>query len=142
MDLLGHGRVLTIDVLDREGRPQHDRVTYLTGSSTDPEIVERVQREAEGASPVMVILDSDHARDHVLAELRAYAPLVTPGSYLVVEDTNINGRPIGRELGPGPHEAVDTFLSEAPGFARDVSREKFFLTFNPGGFLRRLDGRG
>src|SRR4051794_4393035 len=94
MDLLGRGRVVTVDVVERPNLPQHDRITYLTGSSTDPAIVERVRREAETAATVMVILDSDHARDHVLDELRAYASLVTPGSYLVVEDTNINGRPV------------------------------------------------
>lgn len=139
MDLLGHGRVLSIDIAEREHRPRHDRITYITGSSTDPEIVERARSEAHGASPVMVILDSDHSRDHVYEELRAYASIVTPGSYLVVEDTNINGRPVERSLGPGPHEAVEHFLRDEPMFARDASREKFFLTFNPGGFLRRLE---
>jgi cephalosporin hydroxylase len=137
MDMLGRGRVLTIDIVEREGRPSNERISYVTGSSTDPKIVEAVRREANGASPVMVVLDSDHSRDHVLAELQAYAPLVTEGSYLVVEDTNIHGRPVERALGPGPHEALEEFLHDNPGFERDASREKFFLTFNPGGFLRR-----
>jgi cephalosporin hydroxylase len=141
LDMIGKGRVITIDILEREGRPTHDRIEYLTGSSTDAAIVERVRREVRGASPVMVILDSDHSRDHVLDELRAYAPVVTPSSYLVVEDTNINGRPVERAWGPGPHEAVEAFLREDSSFTRDATREKFFLTFNPGGFLRRLDGR-
>ena len=88
----------------------------------------------------MVILDSDHSRDHVFAELRAYAPLVTPGSYLVVEDTSI-GRPVQPGLGHGPHEALEESLRESPEFVRDPLREKFFLTFSPGGFLRRFDGR-
>jgi cephalosporin hydroxylase len=142
MDLLGTGRVITIDIHERPGRPQHERITYLTGSSTDPALVERVHSETAAAAPVMVILDSDHSRDHVLAELRAYAPLVTAGSYLVVEDTNINGRPVEPNSGPGPHEALEEFLTETEGFARDESREKFFLSFNPGGFLRRLNGQG
>ena len=85
----------------------------------------------------MVVLDSDHHRDHVLAELRTYSALVTPGSYLIVEDTNINGHPVRPEFGPGPMEAVDEFLRESPDFAIDPEREKFFLTFNPRGFLRR-----
>lgn len=140
MDLLGKGRVISVDIAERE-RPEHERATFITGSSTDPSVVDRIRRAAEEASPVMVILDSDHSRDHVLAELRAYAPLVTPGSYLVVEDTNI-GRPVEPELAPGPHEALEEFLRESPEFVRDLSREKFFLTFNPGGFLRRRDERG
>jgi cephalosporin hydroxylase len=142
LDMIGKGRVITIDILEREGRPDHERIEYITGSSTDSAVVERIRVEARGMSPVMVILDSDHSREHVLDELRAYAPVVTPGSYLVVEDTNINGRPVERMSGPGPHEAVEAFLREDRSFTRDPTREKFFLTFNPGGFLRCLDQQG
>jgi hypothetical protein len=85
----------------------------------------------------MVLLDDDHTRDHVLEELRAYQRFVTPGSYLIVEDTNINNHPVFPEFGPGPMEAVETFLRESNEFAVDRSREKFFLSFNPGGFLRK-----
>jgi cephalosporin hydroxylase len=83
---------LTIDVAEAE-RPAHTRIRYLHGSSTDPAIVEQVQSLADGAEGVMVVLDSDHARDHVFAELEAYAPLVTR-CYLIAEDTNVNGRPV------------------------------------------------
>ena len=93
---------------------------------------------AAGAGTVLVVLDSDHSRDHVLAEPRAYAPLVTPGSYLVVEDTNINGHPVYEAFGPGPMEAVQDFLKERDDFEADRSREKFLLTFNPRGWLRKL----
>lgn len=137
-DLIDHGRVITIDVEPRPGRPTHPRITYLTGSSTDPSILETVQREAAGGGPVMVVLDSDHAYDHVLAELDAYAPFVTENSYLVVEDTCVNGNPVLPDYGPGPYEAVDTFLERRAPFVRDRTREKFMLTFNPGGWLRRL----
>jgi cephalosporin hydroxylase len=97
-----------------------------------------VAERAAGAGRVLVVLDSDHSRDHVLAELRAYAPLVTPGSYLVVEDTNVNGHPVYEAFGPGPMEAVQDFLKERDDFEVDRSREKFLLTFNPGGWLRKL----
>jgi cephalosporin hydroxylase len=87
---------------------------------------------------VLVVLDSDHRRDHVLAELYAYAPLVTPGSYLVVEDTNVNGHPVYEEFGPGPMEAVEDFLKDRDDFAADPTREKLLFTFNPRGWLRKL----
>ena len=85
-----------------------------------------------------MILDSDHSYDHVLAELHAYSPIVTPGSYLIVEDTNINAHPVYEEFGPGPMEAVQDFLKERDDFEVDHSREKLLLTFNPHGWLRRL----
>jgi cephalosporin hydroxylase len=136
-DLLGQGKVLTIDVDRRDDRPRHPRITYLTGSSTSNAILRRVRRRAKGASRVLVILDSGHAKDHVLAEMDVYAPLVTPGSYLVVEDTNLNGHPVERGHGPGPAEAVAEFLERNDAFVRDERRERFLLTFNPGGYLEK-----
>jgi cephalosporin hydroxylase len=112
-------------------------LTYVVASSTDHDVVAQVAERAERAGPVLVVLDSDHSRDHVLAELRAYAPLVTPGSYLVVEDTNINGHPVYEAFGPGPMEAVQDFLKERDDFEVDRSREKFLFSFNPGGWLRK-----
>ena len=84
----------------------------------------------------MVILDSDHSAAHVLEELRALASVVTPGCYLVVEDTAI-GRPLGKEMLPGPAEALEQWLAEGQPFDIDRSREKFLLTGSPGGYLRR-----
>jgi cephalosporin hydroxylase len=86
---------------------------------------------------VMVILDSDHSKKHVLDELRIYAPMVTPGHYLIVEDTNVNGHPALAEFGPGPMEALDAYLNEDMSFEIDSAQEKFFMTFNPRGYLRR-----
>lgn len=137
-DLLGSGEVVSIDIVRRPEWPVHPRITYLTGSSTSAPILEQVRRRVAGAARVMVILDSDHKKDHVLDELREYAPLVTKGSYLIVEDTNINGRPVFPGFGPGPGEAVDDFLKGHPAFVRDLSRERFFVTFNPGGYLQRV----
>jgi cephalosporin hydroxylase len=137
-DLMGHGSVVTIDIHPVPDRPEHPRITYLTGSSTDPDIVAKVDERIAGGSKVMVILDSDHSRKHVLAELDAWHSRVSVGSYLIVEDTNINGRPVRTRSGPGPWEAVTEWLPGHPGFRRDASREKFFLTFNPRGFLKRV----
>jgi cephalosporin hydroxylase len=100
-------------------------------------VVERIAAEAERARTVMVILDSDHKRDHVLAELRCLGPLVTPGSFLIVEDTNLNGHPVEPDYGPGPMEAVEAFLAERKDFEIDPRWEKFFLSFSPRGYLRR-----
>ena len=136
-DLLGRGEIVTVDIHPIEDRPVHDRITYLTGSSTAPEVVSELERLAEGRKSVLVILDSDHSRDHVLDELRLYSRFVTPGGYLIVEDTNVNGHPVFPDHGPGPMEAVDEFLAATDEFEVDASREKFFLTFNPRGFLRK-----
>ncbi len=140
MDLVGAGEIITIDIQPRPNRPQHSRITYLTGSSVAPDIVRQVHERARDTSPVLVVLDSDHSRDHVLGELDSFAGLVTPGSYVVVEDTNLNDHPVWPDLGPGPMEAVDAFLVRRPDFEVDQAREKFFLTFNPRGYLRRRSG--
>jgi cephalosporin hydroxylase len=137
MDLIGKGEVMTIDRNHREGRPQHPRISYVTGSSSDPAIVEQAAQRAAGKETVMVVLDSNHKAFHVLDELRAYHPLVTPGSYLVVEDTDINGHPSEPAFGEGPMEALDRFLAEQDGFEIDESREKFLLTYNPRGWLKK-----
>lgn len=137
----GGGEIVTVDIASDDqmpGRAAHPRITYLTGSSTDPGIVDPVRRRAASADRVMVVLDSDHSYAHVAAEIAAYSPLVTPGCYLVVEDTNVNGNPVLPEWGPGPMEAVDEFLDDTESFVRDLAREKFMMTFNPGGYLRRV----
>jgi cephalosporin hydroxylase len=135
-DLVGNGRVITIDIQEPPRPLEHERITFLNGSSTSPEIVARVREVAAGGT-VMVVLDSDHRREHVLEEMRAYADLVSVGSYLIVEDTILNGHPINPEFGPGPMEAVEAFLAEDRRFEVDRGCEKLYLTFNRGGYLRR-----
>lgn len=138
LDLLGAGRVITIDIEEKAGRPVHPRIQYLCGSSVSSEIHERVKASIRPGEKVMLILDSDHSKEHVLLELELLGPLVTVGSYLIVEDTNLNGHPIEPLHGPGPAEAVAAFLEADRRFAVDRERERFHLTFNPGGYLRRL----
>jgi cephalosporin hydroxylase len=136
-DLLGEGEIVSIDVAPmRDDYPQHPRITYLAGrSSTDPDVLAEVSARAAGRR-TLVILDSDHSQAHVEAELAAYAPLVPVGCYLVVEDSNI-GR-IRKDLMPGPLQAVETFLARTDEFEIDREREKFLITFNPSGYLRRV----
>jgi cephalosporin hydroxylase len=140
LDLIGSGRVLSIDLEPvRDELPEHPRIAYWGGrSSVDPEVLGDVRGEARDRT-VMVVLDSDHRKEHVLEELRLYAPLVTPGSYIVVEDTILNGHPVSPEFGPGPMEAAEEFLRSDSSFTADRRREKLYLTFNPKGYLRRSD---
>ena len=137
-DLLGAGEVISVDSAARSDRPVHDRVRYVHGSSIDVEILDQLSDAVRQHPRVMVSLDSDHSREHVLHELNAYSAFVTEGCYLVVEDTNLNGHPVHPGFGPGPQEAVDEFLRRHPEFEQDRAWDKKFLvTFNPGGYLRR-----
>jgi cephalosporin hydroxylase len=137
-DLLGHGRVVTVDVDAKPNPPQHERITYVAGSSTAPEIIDRLRAMTADSETTLVVLDSDHAYEHVSDELRAYSDLVTLGSYLIVEDTNIAGHPVLRGLRRGPYEAVRHFRSADDRFELDRTREKFMMTFNPCGYLKRI----
>lgn len=136
-DLVGAGEVVSIDVEPiRADYPEHPRITYLGGrSSTDGAVVAEVRERAAGR-PLLVILDSDHSQAHVEAELAVYAPLVPVGCYVIVEDSNI-GR-IRKDLMPGPLQAIETFLASTSDFEIDREREKFLITFNPSGYLKRV----
>jgi len=136
------GRVVTVDVTSISDKARshplaEERITFLTGSSTAPGIVRRIAEAVEGKR-AMFILDSLHTRDHVLAELRAYADLVDVGSYIVVQDGVIGGHPLFPDQYPGPWEAVEAFLAENDDFVVDESRERLLVTFNPNGFLKRI----
>jgi cephalosporin hydroxylase len=135
LDLLGHGKVVTIDVL-KKPRPQHPRIHYIHGSSTDPAVITEVEGIATNSQSTMVILDSNHTYPHVLKEIHSYHRLVTLNNYLIVEDTQI-GNPVCPGEVPGPAEAVAEFLRTNDQFTVDKSREKFHFTFNPGGYLLR-----
>jgi cephalosporin hydroxylase len=134
-DLIGKGKVITIDIHREDNLPQHRRISYLTGSSISPEVVDRVKKALTPEAKVMVILDSDHSKNHVSTELEIYSKLVSDGSYLIVEDTNINGHPVDVNYGPGPMEAVEGFLLSNKDFSADSTKEKFYMTFNPKGYL-------
>jgi cephalosporin hydroxylase len=136
-DLLGAGEVVSIDIEAlRDDYPAHPRITYLGGrSSIDPDVVAEARARAEGKR-MLVILDSDHSQAHVEAELAEYAPLVPVGCYVIVEDSNIGQ--IRKDLLPGPLEAIETFLAGTDEFEIDRKREKFLITHNPSGYLRRV----
>ena len=149
-------RVLGIDIDIRahnrqaiEQHPLADRITMIEGSSVDPTIVNQVRGIAADYERVLVMLDSNHTHDHVLAELDAYAPLVSPGSYCIVFDTIIEDLPADtfpdRPWGPGdnPKTAVRTYLTDHPEFTVDEHIDaKLLISVAPGGYLRRAQTPG
>lgn len=114
------------------------RIVHIQSKTQDPECAKTVEGLlVDGKRPVMLSHDAGHLTHEVLADLELYGPLVTPGSYLVVEDTNIEGKPLGHEGVMGPGKAVEQFLAAHPEFEVDEACERFGLTFNPGGWLKR-----
>jgi cephalosporin hydroxylase len=127
-----------------EAHPLFPWVQLIQGSSTDANIVEQVCGLARNKQKVLVCLDSNHTHAHVLEELKAYAPLVSPGSYCVVFDTIVEDLPKSlypdRPWGPGdnPLTAVEEFISSNSDFENDQDIEtRLQITVARGGFLRR-----
>jgi len=139
-DLMGKGRVISVDVA-RLHEQVHPRVEFLIASSVDPEVVAHMQRAAQAAGgPVMVILDDDHSAPHVRQELEAYSPLVTPRSYLLVQDGSVDTSPYFQQLRPGPLPAIRDFLRCHPEFTVDHELcDRFVITHHPEGWLKRLN---
>jgi cephalosporin hydroxylase len=135
-ELLGTGQVISIDTKEGIDRPQHPRITYVTGKATDAATVEQV-RELVGDGGAFVILGTHGRRDQMLDEFEAYHGLVSAGSYVVMENTILNGHPVWPSFGPGPAEAVRGALMRHTDFAPDPDIEKYVPTFNRAGFLRR-----
>lgn len=146
-------RVLGLDIDIRahnraaiEAHPLAHRIDMIQGSSLDPGIIAQVHRVAAGHERVLLLLDSNHTHDHVFAELEAYAPLVTPGSYCVVFDTVIEDLPRemfpDRPWGPGnnPKTAVHHWLKDHPEFEIDGTiPNKLLITVAPDGYLKRRE---
>lgn len=113
-------------------------VVQLVDDSVSPNVVSTVKGYISEHTKVMVILDSDHSKKHVLRELETWAQFVTEGCYLIVEDTNVNGHPVRIEHGSGPWEALEEWLPKHFEFKHDGYRERFMMTFNPYGYYKRV----
>jgi cephalosporin hydroxylase len=153
LEMIGHGDVVGVDIEIRphnrqaiEGHPLAKRISLIEGSSIDPEVVRQVRARAAGKKKVLVCLDSNHTHDHVLAELNAYADLVSVDSYCVVFDTFVEDMPddyvwTDRPWGKGnnPKTAVWAWMKDHPEFEIDRSVEdRLLITSAPDGFLRRI----
>ncbi len=152
LQVIGKGQVIGVDIDIRahnrstiESHPLASRITLIEGASTAAETLAKVAAEIPAGASVMAVLDSDHSRDHVLAELRAYGPLVTEGQYLVVADTllgrgDVSQTPTRRSKvwhpGDEPYAALKAYLLETDRFTPDaVLNGKLVLASSPGGYL-------
>lgn len=123
-DVIGNGRVVSIDIQPLGERPTHPRITYLTGNSI------AVGRSLRLEGKVAVTLDSDHTSTYVKKELDVFGPMVTPGQYLIVEDGVIGTT-------AGPIVAIREWFPQHPEFEPDRLREKFGYHFLTEGFWKR-----
>ncbi len=151
LELQGHGEVLGIDLDIRphnrealESHPMFKRISMIEGSSIDPAIAAQVQALAAGKK-IILVLDSNHTHDHVLEELRLYAPLVAVGSYCVAMDTVVEDMPADAfpdrpwGLGDNPKTAVWAYLKENSDFQIDKRMDnKLLISVAPDGYLLRV----
>jgi cephalosporin hydroxylase len=154
LELIGMGKVIGIDVEIRphnrvaiEAHPLNKRIELIEGSSVAPDTLAAVRRATADAKTVLVMLDSNHTRAHVLRELELYAPLVTPGSYMIAHDGAQewvweipSGKPNWK--GDGPLNAIDAFLQDHEEFQIDPFYTRLGITSSPDGYLRRLTREG
>jgi cephalosporin hydroxylase len=137
-------RVLSVDIDHSgiSGRARQDpNIDFIQSSSTDPKVAETIaawRRKLPG--PLFAILDSDHSKKHVLAEMELLRPLLTNGDYMVVEDGCVNGHPLLPGWGEGPFEALEEYMRLHPeDYRADREREtRFGFTFAPNGYLIRV----
>lgn len=134
-------KVFSVDIdhglLDARTK-DYPEIEFLESSSTDAAVARRIaELRADNPGPGFFILDSDHSKKHVLAELISLREVLQPNDYVVVEDANVNGHPIARNWGAGPFEAMEEYFQRYPNdYSRDAQREqKFGFTFATNGFL-------
>jgi len=140
LDLIGKGTVISVDNDRRKFNVKHDRIVVVTGDTASPETVATVSELCQGKS-VLVIHDANHIKANVLKDMQLYSPLVSVNSYFIVEDGIMDLFRPGNCIGSfefGPLFAIDAFLRENPNFVVDKERERYIITYNPNGFLKRV----
>ena len=142
LENIGHGRVLSIDIDHSQFKTVHPRITMLTGSTQDAGVIKQVYQEC-GDKKVMIIHDADHTKSMVLADLHSYADLVSKDSYFIVEDGIVDlfaqGTLLGDVMGgPGPLPAIREFIVADQRFVIDRQCERYLLTYNPNGYLKKI----
>jgi cephalosporin hydroxylase len=140
LDLIGKGTVISIDIQRTMFCAKHDRIVVITGDSASPEVISRVSELCEGKS-VLAVHDGDHQKEQVLKDLQNYSRFVSVNSYFIVEDGIIDLFKPGDGIGSkkeGPLAAVEEFLRKNSDFVVDTERERYILTYNPKGFLKRV----
>ncbi len=136
-DAIGNGKIISIDIEKRKV-PRHSRIFYINGSSVDADVVSKVRSRIKPGNRVMVILDSNHTKEHVLEEMKKYSGIVSKGCYMIVEDTNVKGHPIDIDSEDDPMSAIEMFMRNNHDFKTDRQKEKFLLSFNPSGYLLKI----
>lgn len=137
-ELIGHGEVVSVGEHLSEDLPIHPRIAYVEGKPGAAATVSRVAGIVGQEPHALVVIGGSAHRNVTQEEFDAYCPFVPKGSYAIVTDTAVNGNPVWAGFGPGPFEAVKLILVRHGEFAMDYEPERYSLTFNPGGFLKRI----
>ena len=138
-----NGKVITVDILDyrkpiSNRKLFQDRVEFILGDSVSKEVIDKIAERIGNSSKVVVTLDSDHSKNHVLKELELYSQFVPLNSYIIVQDTHHDGWGFRKGFKEGPMSAVKEFLQTNKNFMVDRKWEKFLLTWHPSGYLKRI----
>jgi len=150
MELLNKGKVIGVDIEIREHNrkvieqhPLFKRIEMIEGNSVAPETVHEVRKRILRGSKVLMCLDSNHSKNHVLQELEMYKEFVQPGSYIVVFDTNTAkmaelGSADKQYVHNGPEEAIAEFLKTNPNYQIDTEYNKLYISYSQNGYLKRM----
>ncbi|MBA7669906.1 hypothetical protein ES703_78044 [subsurface metagenome] len=143
-DVNQNGKVITVDIDDKtkiQGASKfklfQDYIEFIHGDSVSREVIDKIVSRIGDSLKVIVTLDSDHSKEHVLKEMMLYSKFVSLNSYLIVQDTHLDGWGVRKNF-EGPMGALKEFLKTNKNFIPDHSREKFLFTWFPEGYLRRI----
>ena len=138
LDIIKNGKVVAIDIDHRWVKDlNHPRIKWITGDVTNMEVFRKVQKEIKKDDRVMIIEDSSHMYDKTLSILNLYSSLVSVGCYFIVEDSYFTYDFVDGPK-PGPYESIHTFLKKHNEFEIDKNREKFQISYNPDGYLKKI----